>query len=678
MTRIYAQLALGIICVAWCSSLAQDMNPRVAAMEAQGRYAEVLPLFVREADSSPVAQYFVADYTYHGRKGVERDEDKGKAYYRKALGGLLPLAEQGDATAQYRVARCIEFGNADIKAAKAWYARAAEGGNTQAMCRYVILEMNDTPYGEAPAYLKRAMELGDPDAKAWQGAILVGKKETQTEGLALLREAAAAGSPIALTRLASLCYLGEAGVEKNLEMAVKLLQEAVDRGFSEGIVPLEMLSGEHRHKAAQAKLAAARDSIRPGHGFPGRLAAYPVTPQLKGRLERFNLTAGWFYRDPVNPQSLNPGYGDLLANELPYLLFTPRRGQQPVPIVIYFGGTGEHGTDLIAQFNQTTIFSKITSPEFQKQYPCYLFAPMVPKDTYLRCFKGKGTAMSDLVCDALYALIREANHPPVDTNRMYLTGLSYGGSAAYTFPFGYPGRFAASLPVAGFATAENVPEQHPGNIWLLYNEHEYASEIDQQVLANIARAITERGGEFRSSTFPDKGHNSWDKAWREDAVWDWVFSKTADGKPVAQSTGPAKPVVPPKRPGLFLDGAICTAAKPGRDDGTGPERAADGLEATCYVSVEPVARGDWWQIEFVEPVSGRITVKSGTRDGKNRVSSARVETSSDGQTWASAGRFQRTSGECRFVPRDPIKYLRVVSESPAGEILVLREVVVAR
>lgn len=64
-----------------------------------------------------------------------RDENKGKAYYRKALEGILPFTEQGDATAQYHVARCIVFGKAGLKEAEAWYIRAAEGGNTQAMCR---------------------------------------------------------------------------------------------------------------------------------------------------------------------------------------------------------------------------------------------------------------------------------------------------------------------------------------------------------------------------------------------------------------------------------------------------------------------------------------------------------------------------------------------------------------
>jgi Predicted peptidase len=662
---------------------AQDIDPRIEALDARGKYGEALAWCLRQTDPSPATQYFVGDYIYHGRKGVARDVEKGKELYLKALDGLLPLAEEGDAAAQYRAARCLEFGKADMAAANKWYSRAAEGGNAKAMCRNAVLElMSGNLSGEFPEYFKRAAELGEPDAKAWQGAMLIERKETQEQGVALLREAANGGSAVAMARLAALSYLGEGGVEQNVELALRQIQAAVDRGYSEGIEPLEMIREKHERMAREAQSEAKRaraPAVRPGDGFPGRLEKYDVTPQLKTHLERFNLTAGWFRREHVGAELLKEREAEqLIANELPYLLFTPKRGSQPVPVLVYFGGIGEHGTNLVDQFKQSVIFSKVTSPEFQKEHPCYLFAPMVPKGANIRCMNGWSPPMADLVCDAMYAVMREAKNPPVDANRIYLTGLSFGGSAAYTFPFGYPGRFAASLPVAGTANSNSVPKAWNGNIWLLYNEHEYASPTMRQILADMADVITERGGEFRSSSFPDAGHDSWSKAWREDAVWEWLFSKTADGNPISQSAKAATPVAQPKRAAMFLEGASCTASKPGRDAGTGPERAADGLEATCYVSAEPFKRGDWWQMEFAEPVSGRIIAKSGNRDGSGRVASAMfVETSVDGESWTRGGRFSRASGECRFEQRSPVKYLRVISESPSGEILVLREVEVA-
>jgi hypothetical protein len=63
-------------------------------------------------------------------------------------------------------------------------------------------------------------------------------------------------------------------------------------------------------------------------------------------------------------------------------------------MVIYFGGTGEHGKDLIRQFNQRGVFEKVCTPAFQEKHPCYLFAPMFPSDdrrrnTYQFSYTGK-------------------------------------------------------------------------------------------------------------------------------------------------------------------------------------------------------------------------------------------------------------------------------------------------
>ena len=91
--------------------------------------------------------------------------------------------------------------------------------------------------------------------------------------------------------------------------------------------------------------------IRPGNGYPGELAAYETTPELQMKMERFGLTAGWFRRAPINPETYRYEPHRCPVNELPYLLFSPKRGRKPVPMVLYFGGTGEHGTNLVDQLS---------------------------------------------------------------------------------------------------------------------------------------------------------------------------------------------------------------------------------------------------------------------------------------------------------------------------------------
>ena len=519
---------------------------------------------------------------------------------------------------------------------------------------------------DAAAAAKAFAEYGiKPEENAKRGAMMFERPETRDEGLRLLRESARNGSPFALARLSVLYYTGDGGVKRDYAKAIKLMEAAASRGFPRFLLPLkEARKAMQREEDLKKK---DKPGLWPGLGYPGAIVPYRANRTLQKMLDRYSLTAGVFRRDPIGDAML-PGPDSrkyLLTEEIPYLLFTPKSGSAPVPLVMYFGGTGEQGTDLSAHFRQKTIFDMVCSPEFQKRRPCYLFAPMVPKESNLFCSRRSRPPMAALVCDAMYAVIKNAKSPSVDTNRLYLTGLSWGGSVAYTMPFGYPGRFAASVPVAGYATADCVPDHSPGNFWLLFNEHEYADKGDRARLDEMIRTVTSRGGEFRVSSFPDRGHNSWDKAWREERVWDWMFSKTADGRSV-RSSAVAGGVGGVSR---AMRGARCTASKPGRDARTGPERAADGLDSTCYVSKTPFKSGDWWQIEFAEPVSGGVVVKCGYADGRGRARSAHVETSTGGSTWTRRGGFSRASGECRFPLSSPVRSIRVVSSSKAGVAL---------
>ena len=109
-----------------------------------------------------------------------------------------------------------------------------------------------------------------------------------------------------------------------------------------------MLCMSHRYDIAAAA-DASMAYIRPGNGYPGELAVYEVSPQLQRNLERFSLTAVWFRRAPINPDTYRYEPDRCPVNELPYLLFSPKHGKKPVPMVLYFGGTGEHGTNLVDQ-----------------------------------------------------------------------------------------------------------------------------------------------------------------------------------------------------------------------------------------------------------------------------------------------------------------------------------------
>lgn len=424
-------------------------------------------------------------------------------------------------------------------------------------------------------------------------------------------------------------------------------------------------------------LIAARicDSL-PGHGYPGRLEAHLASPELKAKMAKFGMTAGRFVRQAVPDGYLLPNEKFSL-NEIPYLLYMPKPGPKPVPMVVYFGGTGEQGEDLICQFGQTTLFEKLTTPEFQKAHPCYIFAPLMPKGMTMRAaLPGASSRLADLTCDAMYAVIASAGSPRVDTNRLYVTGLSWGGGAAFDLPCSYPGRFAASVPISSIQSPLRIPKDAPGNYWMIYNECAYDSEWSQQAIREMEEVVCERGGDFRRSTFPDAGHDAWRKAWSEDAVWEWMFSKTLAKKKVRGFT---KGLTLPKNADSAFHNLIvkskCSSSVPGKDSGHGPDRIADGLDATAYVSERPVERGDWLEIEFPGPIKGTIRFCSGFRDGKSRLRSAFLESSKGDGKWRRIGVFSSKTGEATAVLRSPVKCLRVVHGGPKPQTMVVRKVV---
>ncbi len=430
---------------------------------------------------------------------------------------------------------------------------------------------------------------------------------------------------------------------------------------------------------ASNRLSASNgiEQTRPGFGFPGTLETISASSSLQASLDRYGLRAYCFRRNRALPTGYSFNESRCPSQDLPFLLFTPPKPKRNLPLVLYLGGNGEHGTDLGKQFRQPTVFQVVTDPDFQKRHPCVLFAPMLPEGSVFRCAQlGWTSEPADLVCDAMYAAIRQLGPGTVDTNRLYVTGLSYGGAASFELCSQFPGRFAAAVPVAAFQFEQKIPTNAPGNYYLLYNESEYSSAYHKDGLERLEKRVRDYGGDFRRGVYPATGHNAWDAAWREPAVWDWMFSKTTDGRPATDASGTVRhPISGEPRSVEEPITLTCSSSQPGRDERTGPERAADGLEGTAYISRDTVGKGDWFQVEFNRPFLGSLSVESGMSDGSGRLSKGRVEVSPDGKFWFNGGSFSRSSGNCKFEQRSPIRFLRVLPEPRRPEVLTIREII---
>jgi predicted peptidase len=128
---------------------------------------------------------------------------------------------------------------------------------------------------------------------------------------------------------------------------------------------------------------------------------------------------------------------------LQYRLFTPAAAQgrkekkKTYPLVQFLHGGGETGSDNFVQVAANQGATAWANPSWQAAHPAFVLAPQVPS--------GHDWADPD-VQTTLFELeqkIIAAN--PIDQDRIYLTGLSRGGTGSYGLLSAHPKMYAGAL-----------------------------------------------------------------------------------------------------------------------------------------------------------------------------------------------------------------------------------------
>lgn len=456
----------------------------------------------------------------------------------------------------------------------------------------------------------------------------------------------------------------------------------------------------------------------------GHLFSVQETPELQSYLDLYHFKAGKYVQSRAVAKSAEESRqryelvnGKRFPAELRYLLYIPDASiARNVPLVIYFPGSGETGFDLVKQFRQKSLFSIVSSKKFQNAHPCYFMAISLPDGTRTLYdgLPGEPSAIQDLVMGAVRTVAATYNRPKIDMTRLYAVGFSFGGECVYGIMLAYPGAFAGGIPVASFPPPPNyVSTKYPGAWWHIYNDGDYTVHgVTGDMLKPFVDRVESCGGEFRTGIYPCDGHNAWTAAWQETAAWEWLFSKTTNGRVVNDTPLRPDPVVSEddthksqpvreennatqvlpagtrksgktdaeKRQKLIskdISDAKCSASVQGKGRTSQPYLAVDGLDGTAYVSATPMKKGDWFKVELATPAVGTFCVKTGHLKAKDYLADGTVETSYDGQTWKRRGKFSDKTGECEFrIKEDVVKFIRILPGSKKPQELVIREITI--
>ena len=180
------------------------------------------------------------------------------------------------------------------------------------------------------------------------------------------------------------------------------------------------------------------------------------------------------------------------------------------PLVFFLHGAGERGEDLDAAMRYG--YMKYVREE-GKNYPFIFIAPVCPKDKYWGCYTESLIAFLDYITDSL----------PVDKERIYLTGLSMGGTGTWMLAMACPEKFAALMPVCGSGICWYGEAVKDIPIYIFHGDCDATVPISESI--TMMSKINGMGGNAKIKICYGVDHNAWDYAYTDDEAMEWMLSQ---------------------------------------------------------------------------------------------------------------------------------------------------------
>jgi len=207
-----------------------------------------------------------------------------------------------------------------------------------------------------------------------------------------------------------------------------------------------------------------------------------------------------------------------------------------VPLVLFFHGAGERGDDNLAQLKHgvTNLVRYAMS-----NGPAIVIAPQCPVG--MQWVNTNWSAPSHIMPSmpstpmklALLLLQDAIAKLPVDTSRIYVTGISMGGYAAWDIIQRKPNLFAAAIPICGGADATRAPSLKNLPIWAFHGDKDTAVPVSRS--RDMVKALRDCGSQVQYREYPGAGHDVWTRTYADSSVLAWLFAQRRAAAPTGAS-----------------------------------------------------------------------------------------------------------------------------------------------
>lgn len=182
-----------------------------------------------------------------------------------------------------------------------------------------------------------------------------------------------------------------------------------------------------------------------------------------------------------------------------------------VPLLLFLHGAGERGKDLA----KVKMHGPPKMIEKGHDFGAIVVSPQCPKDSWW-------THEIDALIALLDKIERDYN---IDKQRIYVTGLSMGGYGTFALAARQPDRFAAAVPICGGGVYFDARQLAKMPCWVFHGEDDRVVPVEES--KRMVEIMNQQGGtQAQLTLYPNVGHNSWDKAYSDEAMWKWLFEQT--------------------------------------------------------------------------------------------------------------------------------------------------------
>jgi predicted peptidase len=265
-------------------------------------------------------------------------------------------------------------------------------------------------------------------------------------------------------------------------------------------------------------LATGRRAVVSGNVLQFEDSGNEVTNGTEANWDTYKI----FDQDPTLMQS--HVYVNANRDTLPYRLMTPAAydTNAKYPLILFMHGFGEQGNDNREQIRH--FLWQLAVEKTRDQYPCFVLAPQRPQgdSSWLK----SAVASTDWINESTSQLMTQLQQQySIDSNRIYVIGISSGGTATWEYIIQQPKKFAAAVPVSCYVTMSPEHARRIKNmpIWAFNGDED---EQLPKVFTRLWMGVMQREGPPpRLTEFKKSGHLCWDRIYEVPEFLPWLFAQ---------------------------------------------------------------------------------------------------------------------------------------------------------